>query len=236
MEHFATTRWTLVLDAQGTLSPRGQQALATLCELYWYPLYAYLRRRGHSAEDAQDLTQGFFASLLEHHALRKVDKTRGRFRSFLLAALNHYVSNARDRDRTQKRGGSVVHVSLDHAAAEERYEREPVDRWTPENVFDRNWALTLLAGVLSRVHAECHRKGKGVLFEHMKPFLTGDQVDVSYHQLGLTLEMSEGAVKQAVHRLRRRYREVLYDEISRTVSTMDDIEPELQYLIGALTT
>jgi len=236
MEHFATTRWTLVLDAQTALTPRGQQALATLCEEYWYPLYAYLRRRGHSAEDAQDLTQGFFASLLEHHALHAVDKTRGRFRSFLLAALNHYVSNAGDRDRAKKRGGSVPHLSLDHAAAEKRYEREPLDRWTPETVFDRNWALTVLDRVLSRVREECHSQGKGLLFEYMKMFLTGDQADVSYRQLGLRLDMSEGAVKQAVHRLRRRYRELLHDEIGRTVSTMDDTERELQYLIAALST
>jgi RNA polymerase sigma-70 factor (ECF subfamily) len=235
MEHFATTRWTLVLDAQTARTPRGQQALATLCEVYWYPLYAYLRRRGHSADDAQDLTQGFFASLLEHDALDTVDKTRGRFRSFLLAALNHHVSNARDRERTKKRGGSVPHVSLDHVNAKERYEREPADQWTPERAFDRNWALAVLDRVLSRVRDECHKKGKQLLFEHLKICLTGDRSDVSYHQLGLRLEMSDGAVKQAVHRLRRRYREVLYDEIGRTVSTMDDIERELQYLIAALT-
>lgn len=235
MTHFATTRWTLVLDAQTACTPRGQQALETLCALYWYPLYAYLRRRGHNAEDAQDLTQGFFTYLLEHHALQVVDQTRGRFRSFLLAALSHYVANARDRDRAKKRGGTSVRVSLDQYTAEGRYVCEPADRWTPENVFDRNWALTLLDRVLARVRDELHAEGKGELFEHLNMFLTGDRVDVSYRELGGRLGMTEGAVKQAVHRLRRRYRDVLYDEVGRTVSAADEIELELQYLMAAVT-
>jgi RNA polymerase sigma factor (sigma-70 family) len=236
MAHFATTRWTLVVDAQTALTPRGQQALATLCELYWYPLYAYLRRRGYSADDAQDLTQGFFAYLLEHHALDVVDKSRGRFRSFLLAALNHYVSNARDRDRAQKRGGAAPRISLDTLTAEERYTLEPADPWTPEKVFDRNWALTVLDHVLERVRHDCHAQGHGELFEHLKIFLTGERADLSYRDRGAVLGMTEGAVKQAVHRLRRRYREALYDEIGSTVSTEDDIERELQYLMAAVTT
>ena len=235
MERFGTTPWTLVLDAQTAITSGGQRALAALCELYWYPLYAYLRRRGHSPEDAQDLTQGFFAYFLEHHALQAVDQTRGRFRSFLLAALNHYVSNARDRDRAQKRGGTAARVSFDHGTAEARYAREPADRWTPERVFDRNWALTVLDHVLARVRDDYRTDGKGELFEHLNVCLTGDRVDVSYRELGGMLGMTEGAVKQAVHRLRRRYREILYAEIGRTVSTVDQIDRELQYLMAAVT-
>jgi DNA-directed RNA polymerase specialized sigma24 family protein len=234
MEHFATTRWTLVVEVQAAATPRSRQALETLCDMYWYPLYAYLRRRGHSADDAQDLTQGFFASLLEHHAFDGVDRTRGRFRSFLLAALNHYVSNVRDRDRAKKRGGSVRHVPVDGLSPEERYGREPADRWTPEKIFDRNWALTLLERVLVRVRDDWHGKGKGVVFDTLKSCLTGDDVSVSYRDVGVHLAMTEGAVKQAVHRLRRSYRDVLYDEIRHTVSHADDVEAELRYLMAAM--
>src|SRR5438552_935643 len=180
MEHFVTTSWSLIVDAQTEHTPHGQQALAALCELYWYPLYAYLRRRGHSADDAQDLTQGFFVYLLEHHTLHRVDKIRGRFRSFLLASLNHYVSNARDSECTQKRGGGTPRLSLDSGSAEERYLREPADRWTPAKVFDRNWALTVLDHVLARVQSDCQTNGKAELFEYLKTCLTGEPLDVSY--------------------------------------------------------
>jgi RNA polymerase sigma-70 factor (ECF subfamily) len=234
MEHFATTRWSLVLDAGTELTPRGREALATLCELYWYPLYAYLRRRNHSAEDAQDLTQGFFTRLLEKHALNIVDPTRGRFRSFLLASLDHYVSNERDHDRAQKRGGATPPISLDATTAEERYKHEPADPWTPEKIFDRNWALTLLGRVLERLRTDLHAEGKGELFDHLKVYLSGEQGAPSYHALGTALGMSEGAVKVAVHRLRRRYRDVLYDEIAQTVSTPEEVELELQYLMESV--
>jgi RNA polymerase sigma-70 factor (ECF subfamily) len=234
MEHFATTRWSLVLDAGTELTPRGRAALATLCELYWYPLYAYLRRRNHSAEDAQDLTQGFFARLLEKHALHIVDRTRGRFRSFLLASLDHYVSNERDRDRAQKRGGGTSPISLDAAMAEDRYKLEPPDPWTPEKIFDRNWALTLLGRVLERLRTDLHAEGKGELFDHLKVYLAGEQGAPSYREIGAALGMSEGAVKVAVHRLRRRYRDLLYDEIAQTVSTQEEVELELQYLMESV--
>ena len=234
MEHFATTRWSLVLDAGAELTPQGREALATLCELYWYPLYAYLRRRNHSAEDAQDLTQGFFARLLEKHALHIVDPARGRFRSFLLASLDNYVSNERDRDRAQKRGGGTPPISLDATTAEERYSREPADPWTPEKIFDRNWALTLLDRVLTRLRTDLHAEGKGELFDHLKVYLSGEQGAPSYHEAGTALGMSEGAVKVAVHRLRRRYRDLLYDEIAQTVSTQEEIALELQYLMESV--
>jgi RNA polymerase sigma-70 factor (ECF subfamily) len=235
MEHFATTRWSLVLDASSEPTPRGRQALATLCELYWYPLYAYLRGRGHSAADAQDLTQGFFAYLLDTGALRIADRSRGRFRSFLLASLNHYCANTRDRDRAQKRGGGAPQASLDSTNAEDRYLREPVDHWTPEKAFDRNWALTVLDRVFGRLRTDVQAEGKGELFEHLKVYLTGDGDGVLYSKVGVTLGMSEGAVKVAVHRMRRRYRDLLHQEIAQTVATADEVELELQYLIAALT-
>jgi RNA polymerase sigma-70 factor (ECF subfamily) len=234
MDHFVTTRWSLVMDAQAATTPHGRAALGALCEMYWYPLYAYLRRCGHNAEDAQDLTQGFFESLLEHNGLRVIDRARGRFRSFLLAALNHYVSNVRDRDRAQKRGGSVLHTSVERIAAEARYGREPVDPWTPETVFDRTWAHTLLDRVLTRVHAEWQSKGKGLQFVTLKSCLTGDRLSASYREIGISLSMTEGAVKQAVYRLRHAYRDALYDEIERTVSHRDDVEAELRHLFDAV--
>lgn len=236
MEHFATTRWSLVLDAGTALTPRGHDALATLCELYWYPLYSYLRRRGYRAEDAQDLTQGFFARLLEKQSLNVVDRTRGRFRSFLLASLDHYVSNERDRSRTQKRGSGVAPISLDVAIAEDRYVREPADPLTPERIFDRNWALAVLDRVLHRLRGELRDAGKDSLFETLKVYLTGEQAAGSYRDVGAGLGLSEGALKVAVHRLRRRYRALLYDEIAHTVATPEEVELELQYLIEAIKT
>ena len=234
MKHFATTRWSLVLDAGAEPTARGHDALATLCGLYWYPLYSYLRRRGHSAEDAQDLTQGFFARLLEKHSLHVVDPARGRFRSFLLASLDHYVSNERDRDRAQKRGSGAVPISLDVAMAEDRYVREPADPLTPEHIFNRNWALAVLERVLARLRTELDADGKVYLFESLKGYLTGDEPAGSYQQVGLAIGMTEGALKVAVHRLRRRYRALLYDEIAQTVATPEEIELELKYLIEAI--
>ena len=236
MARFATTRWSLVLDAGTALTPRGHAALSTLCELYWYPLYSYLRRRGHTAEDAQDLTQGFFARLLEKHTLNVVDRSRGRFRSFLLGSLDNYVSNERDRSRAQKRGSGTPPISLDVAMAEDRYVREPEDPLTPERIFDRNWALAVLDRVLNRLRAELHEAGKDDLFENLKGYLTGDQAAGSYQVVGASLGLTEGALKVAVHRLRRRYRTLLYDEIAQTVATPEEVELELQYLIEAIKT
>jgi DNA-directed RNA polymerase specialized sigma24 family protein len=234
MEHFATTRWSLVLEAGAELTPRGRAALATLCELYWYPLYSYLRRRGKTAEDAQDLTQGFFARLLEKQTLQVADRARGRFRSFLLASLDHYVSNERDHAQAQKRGGSTPPISLDLAMAEDCYIREPADPWTPEKIFDRNWALALLGRVLSRLRRELHDDGKGPLFDALQGYLSGDEAPASYQQVGKSLNMTDGALRVVVHRLRRRYRTLLYDEIAQTVGTPEEIDLELHYLIDAI--
>lgn len=231
---FETTRWSLVLAAGQLPTATSRAALATLCEQYWYPLYAFLRRQGHSADAAQDLTQGFFARLLEKGWLHDVRPERGRFRSFLLASLSHYVSNERDRARALKRGGPTPPLPLAIETAEGLYQLEPRDDVTPERVFDRRWALTLLDRVLARLRSEFHDRGKGELFETLKVFLDGDRGGESYKEVGVVLDMSEGAVKVAVHRLRRRFRDILRDEIAQTVEREDQIEDEIRHLFEAV--
>ena len=230
--HFATTRWSVVLAAGAdTSSPGVHQALATLCETYWYPLYGFLRSRGFSAEDAQDLTQAFFARLLEKHALRHADPSRGRFRSFLLASLKNFAANERDREIAGKRGGGAPMLSLEIESAEGRFQMEPPTDETPERVFDRRWALTLLDRVMLRLQAEMTaRSEKSSAFDRLKTYLTGDQPQLSYAETASELGMSEGAVKVAVHRLRKRFRDLVRDEIAHTVSSPEDIEDELRHL------
>ena len=230
--HFATTRWSVVLAAGAdTSSPGVHQALATLCETYWYPLYGFLRSRGFSAEDAQDLTQAFFARLLEKHALRHADPSRGRFRSFLLASLKNFAANERDREIAGKRGGGAPMLSLEIESAEGRFQMEPPTDETPERVFDRRWALTLLDRVMLRLQAEITaRSEKSSAFDRLKTYLTGDQPQLSYAETASELGMSEGAVKVAVHRLRKRFRDLVRDEIAHTVSSPAEIEDELRHL------
>jgi RNA polymerase sigma-70 factor (ECF subfamily) len=229
---FATTRWSLVRAARDPLAPESRTALAALCDVYWYPLYAYIRRRGHDADRAQDLTQELFARLLEKDGLASVDEGRGRFRSFLLAACRHFLSNQRDHDRAGKRGGGRPPLSLDGLDAEGRYRREPAHQETPERLFERRWALSLLDRVLSRLREEHVASGKERLFEHLKGQLTGD--GVPHAQTAAELGMTEGAVKVAVHRLRGRYREILRDEIAQTLDDPADVEDEVRALFAAL--
>jgi RNA polymerase sigma factor (sigma-70 family) len=210
------------------------QALTTLCETYWYPLYAYLRNHGSSVEDAQDLTQAFFARVLEKHALRQADPARGRFRSFLLTSLKNFASNEHDRDMTRKRGGGVPLVSLEFESAEGRFQMEPPSHETPERVFDRRWALTLLDRVLSRLNTDMVAAGREAHFDRLKTYLTGDEPQLSYLQTARELGMSEGAVKVAVHRLRRQFRDRLRDEIAQTVSSPVEIDDELRHLWSAV--
>jgi RNA polymerase sigma-70 factor (ECF subfamily) len=232
-DRFATTRWSLVLAAKDRAAPEARHALADLCAAYWYPLYAYVRRQGHDAEQAQDLTQEFFAKLLEKDFLRAVDPVKGRFRAFLLSALRHFLANEWDRAKAAKRGGGRTPQSLDFQSAEERYRLEPGHQLTAEKLFERRYALTLLEQVLQRLRQEMVDGGKQKLFEGLKPYLAG-AAESSYTETARTLDMSEGAVKTAVHRLRRRYRELLRESIAETVEKESEIDDEIRDLFAAL--
>lgn len=231
---FATTRWSIVLAAQQEGPGDPGTALATLCETYWYPLYSYVRRQGYQEAEAQDLTQAFFARLLEKNDLQDVGRERGKFRSFLLASLKHFLSNERDRRQAAKRGGGRQMLSLDFERAEQRYRHEPADRRTPEAEFDRQWALTLLAQVRESLQEQWQTAGKGEQFARLSPWLTGTPSAASYREAGEALGMSEGAVKVAVHRLRQRFGRLLREEIAQTVGTSDEIEDEVRQLFDAL--
>lgn len=228
-----TTRWSLV-QAAGRDSPEAKEALGTLCTTYWYPLYAFVRRHGHNPDEAQDLTQEFFARLLEKHSLEMVDPGKGKFRSFLLAAMQHFLANERDRVLAQKRGGDRRFLSIDVAAAENRYRLEPSHQLTAEKLFERRWVLTLLDQVLVRLREEMLLAGKNHLFDRLKVFLTGEKKSVSHAQVAEQLGMTEGAVKVAVHRLRRRYRELLRNAIGETLNDPEHIDEEIRDLFNAL--
>jgi RNA polymerase sigma factor (sigma-70 family) len=231
---FAATRWTLILKAaQGKETFPAADALAELCRIYWYPLYAYLRRSGQNSHDAEDLTQGFFAHLLDRKFLANVDRRKGKFRSFLLASLKNFLADRRDRARAKKRGGGRPTVPLDGHAAESRYCLEPAHDLTPEKLFEKQWALSLLEQVLSRLRAEMAADGKAAMFEALQSVLIGDRKS-GYGAIAAELGMTEGAVKTAAHRLRRRYRELLRNEIAHTVASPEEIEGEIRYLLSCL--
>lgn len=232
---FVTTHWSAVLTAGRRDTTRARAALAELCQAYWYPLYAYVRQRGHSPQDAQDLTQEFFARLLQKNALGKVTREGGRFRSFLLGAMNHFLVDEWRKARAGKRGGGRI-VSLDARDAEARFSREPVDRVTPERLFEQNWALALLDRVYGRLRSEYEADGKGELFVALKFSLTGSRSAVPYAKLAAGLGLAEGTVKAAVHRLRRRYRELLREEVAHEVAGPGEVEEELRCLFRALAT
>ncbi len=216
--------------AGGTRSGQSQEALATLCEAYWYPLYACLRRRGVSTDDAQDLTQGFLARVIEKGALARADPARGRFRSFLLKSLTYYAANERDRVVARKRGGPLPDLD----GAEARYQLEPHSDLTPERLFERRWALTLLSRVLARLRLEFGAAGKEPTFDALKRWLTGDGGGASYRETAAGLGLSEPAVRVAVHRMRRRYQALLREEVGRTVATPRDVDGEIEYLRRAI--
>ena len=230
---FATTRWTLVVAAGARADRQSADALARLCEIYWHPVYALVRRQGHTPEESADLTQEFFTRVLEKNYFQSADPTRGRFRAFLCTSVRHFLSNERDRARTLKRGGNQPVLSLDVETAEGSYTIEPRDDLTPEKLFDRRWALLMLDRVLGRVRDEYREAGRQALFDQLKGCLTGD-TDTPYQEIGRRLEMSEGAVKVAVHRLRRRFRDTLTDEIADTVSDPAEIHAEIEYLLKAV--
>lgn len=231
---FRTTRWTVVLAAAHSEAPGAEDALAQLCRTYWCPLYAFVRRRGNSPVDAEDLTQGFFERLLEKEYLADLTPGMGRFRSFLLTALNHFLANEWDRAQTRKRGGDRVIVSLDDQDAETRYQFEPVDNVTPETLFEQRWALTVLERVLARLRDEFVASEKAGLFDQLKAFLTADQPACSYGDVAARTGLKEGTVKVAVHRLRRRYGELLRAEIAETVHDPEEVEDEIRHLISVL--
>jgi RNA polymerase sigma factor (sigma-70 family) len=231
---FQTTRWSLVVAAGGDNSSAARAALASLCELYWYPLYAYVRRRGYSPDDAADLTQAFFTSLLQRRDFEQLTRERGRFRAFLLASLKHFLANDFARRRTLKRGSGVAPVSLSFDRAEERYAREPADVTTPETLYERRWALTVIERVLATLRHEWRRQQREQEFDALRSCLLGTAPPGGYAAMAATLSMSEGAVKTAVHRLRRRFRTQLRQDIAETVSENGEIEEEVRYLIRAL--
>lgn len=231
---FATTHWSVVLAAGRKSSPQAQEALGRLCQTYWYPLYAYLRREGCSPHDAQDLTQEFFARFIAKDYLADVHRERGRFRSFLLAALRHFLANERDRVRARKRGGGCQVVSLDAEEAEARFALEPADEASPDRLYERRWALTVLEGVLARLKQEYAQAGKADLFERLKGALAAGRGGVPYAEVARQLRMTEEAVKVAVHRLRKRYRELLRAEIAHTVASPEEIEDEIRHLFAVL--
>jgi RNA polymerase sigma factor (sigma-70 family) len=231
---FPTTQWSRVLRAGDPSDREGRDALEQLCRDYWYPLYAFARRRGLDREAAGDLVQGFLADLLERGDLTKADPSRGRFRSFLQTACSHFLSHAREHDRALKRGGGRAPVSIDMRSAEGRYINEPAHDLTAERLFERRWATVLLEHVLARLESEVHRSGKFALLVRLRPILEGDKLVESYKEIGDALQMSEGAVKVAAHRLRERYRQILREEVARTVADPAGVDAELADLLKAL--
>jgi len=229
---FPTTRWTLVVAAGNPQRKEARLALVSLCENYWYPLYAYLRRRGCAADHAQDLTQEFFIRVLEGRYLDRVAPEKGRFRSFLLTSLKFFVADEEDRQRARKRGGGNV-VPLEFSSGEERYQREPAHNETPERIFERRWALSVLDRVVEKLREEFVRHGRAEHFERLKVFLLG-QADAPYAALAREINTSEGALKVAIHRLRKRYRDLFRQETADTVADPAEVESELRYLADVL--
>jgi RNA polymerase sigma factor (sigma-70 family) len=233
-EPFATTQWSLVLLARERASPQADEALAALCGAYWYPLYTYIRRQVQTAEQAEDLTQEFFARLLEKDFLRTVDRERGRFRAFLLACCKHFLANERDRAGARKRGGDCSIRTLDFQSAADRYCLEPADTMTPEKLFERRWALTLLDQALEQLGQEFAQADKGELFERLKGTLVGGADHQSHAEIGAALGMTEAAVKKAAQRLRERYRAIVRELIAATVDGPGAIDNEIQTLFAVL--
>ena len=231
---FTTTHWSVVLAAAEQESPQAAEALEKLCRTYWYPLYAFVRRQGYSPPDTEDLLQGFFARFLEKHYLEDVDQGKGRFRSFLLGALNHYLANEWDKAKTVKRGGRVEFVSLEGEAAESRYWEEPASELTPERLYEQRWACVLLERVMARLQQDFDAAGQGPLFETLKGFLLGESRSASYADLAAQQGLSAGALKMKVQRLRQRYQRLLRDEIAHTVARPEEVEDEIRYLFGVV--
>ncbi len=233
---FSATHWSVVLAAGQTDFARAAAALERLCRGYWYPIYAFVRRRGFGHHEAEDLTQAFFAFLLEKETLKKVDRNKGKFRTFLLAALTNFLANEWDKGQTLKRGGHHQIISLDEAAAEGLYLREAGESLTPEKLFERRWASAIIEQALGRLKQEYITGGKADVFAKLEPSLTRDVTAGSHAEWAGELGMSEGAVKVALHRLRRRFGEILRSEIAHTVSSPEEIDDEIRHLFAAIST
>ena len=231
---FTTTHWSVVLAAGTGRAPGAQDALERLCRAYWYPLYAFVRRLGHPHANAQDLTQGFFAYLLERDLVARADRRAGRFRSFLLGSLKHFLAHEHERATALKRGGGQPVISLDQFDPEERYALEPPDAATPETIFDQRWALQQIENALSRLRAEYASAGRGPLFDLLKDYVWGDKNALGLGEIARRLDLTEEAVKKSVQRLRQRFRDSLRAEVAQTVATPDQIDEELRHLRAAL--
>ena len=232
--HFLTTRWSLVVAARNAGAPGSDAALEHLCRSYWYPLYVFVRRQGHSPEDSQDLTQEFFARLLQKQWMHAAEPSRGRFRSFLLVALKRFLLNEWDRSQTLKRGGAVQHVALDAGDAEERFLKEPAVSASPERQFERRWALTLLDRAMATLKEEYHSDSRQVEFDTLKEYLSAPRGSIPYADIATTLGVPQGTARAAVHHLRRRFGELFRTEVADTVSEPDDVQEEVRYLAGLL--
>ena len=230
---FATTHWTVVLAAGKRSTPQSDSALEQLCRTYWFPLYAYVRRRGHNKEDAEDLTQAFFARFLAKNYLAGLSAERGRFRAFLLASLKHFLINDWKKSQRQKRGGGESPLSLDWQTADTKFQVAATNEPSPDKAFDREWALALLAKVFGRLQKECEADSKAKLFGQLKIFLTAGKDNTAQAEVAKALGMEEGAVRVAIHRLRKRYRNLLRDEIAQTLSDAADVDEEMRALFGA---
>jgi DNA-directed RNA polymerase specialized sigma24 family protein len=231
---FATTHWSVVLAAGRGTTGEAQTALETLCRAYWYPIYVYVRRKGHGPDDAQDLTQEFFSQLIRKEHLRLADRNKGRFRNFLLATLDYFLAREWSRAHRQKRGGQFIFISLDQQAADDRYKLEPADGRTPEEAYAKQWALTVLKQTMDLFERECTASGKGALFEATRHLLSGERGGAAYAEISARLGLAEGAIRVAVHRLRQRYAELLRSEIAQTVGSPEEVDEELQYLLSVL--
>ena len=231
---FATTHWTVVVAAGDKASSKAAEALEKLCRNYWYPLYAFVRRKGHDASEAEDLTQEFFAQLLSKGQLANVDRTKGKFRSWLLGVMKHFLAHEWAKTRAQKRGGGSPILSLDQFGAEERYRVEPVEEQNPERIFQRSWAITVLNQALDRLRGEYTSQGKDRLFEEIKDFVSLEGPDGSYAQVSRRLGRSESAMKSAIHRMRQRYQELIREEIAHTVASPAEVDEEIRHLLAVI--
>jgi len=231
---FATTRWSVVISAGRDSSPDSKRALESLCETYWYPLYAYVRRRVPDVSEAQDLTQAFFAELLEKNYVGSATPERGRFRAFLLTAFKHFLSKEWEKAKAQKRGGGRAPIPLDFESADSSFRIEPASGLTAEQFYDQQWAITLLGRIMERLEAELKRAGKAKQFEELKGFIIGDHAGTTHSQAAAKLNMTEAATKKAGSRMRRRYRELLREEIAQTVAGQDEVDNEIRNLFATL--